>query len=785
MPVHRSRRVLGSSALHLKIRHDAPERLVALPVLLLAQQGGRNRRGRRWRERDRSLTLGRRRRDGRSGLRRRRRGERGHGRRRRGGRGRLLSPEIVEHAAGELLAGHVGVAAVPQHGILADNVGSGALAGQQTHRAGAALLVREIERRRVDLKPGAAQHAGVVGCQARGGLGGCSLVVRVAEAHGAGGAGDELKRASCARSAVQKARAVGALDLACAGEIALWQVVLLLEALVQRAELGGVRARARPAAGCHARNALEGAVHGGEAVVAGEVGVDRVDVDLPAHGAPDRLFLDASFGSHGGGFGFTNAEGGGEAGDAVLANDADEALVEDDVVARQIVAGFDVVELSLEIGAALVEGPEIRLAPGEELASQAGRAAVRGDLFAQLRHLPIDIGDAGAELSGLGGGHGGRGAARLVEVADAGDAERGHVGGKFPNIIWVRVVSTAAAGGVSLGRFKVNVTTRLRQTGWRHEALIRATLSEKLPYFRRLFAQRRVPIKQPVRVDAQLDLVHAAVRASEQLLRLIRLANKVKNHRISGREALGDVRQTETQLQLLDRLLWGQALVEQARGGTSCVGVVASNPRTEWRQVAPILLRHSLRLAEVGALPVGLVALAAAHLVQPEAAEREVLEHGRALGHVGQAIGRADEVFGLAARALDQALGGEVVRAAVIGADAGRGLGRQPLGRGGGGDGASQSAEDFRAAHAVTAPSPIRVEGNRPAPDLGAATLRSCRIRVAPPSARLPVFLDVAQLVAQPAASAAALGVAAHHHLVLRQQHLKLRHAWHGVGRLA
>ena len=290
------RHLVSSASLHLKIRHHAPHPLVAL-LLLLTQEIGRDRRGRWRRERDRRLQLGRGLRSG-LGL------DRRHGRHGRGGglggrscgdsgRGRLLPPEIVEHAAGELRAGHVGVAAVPEHGVAADDVGGGALAGQQAHRAGAALLVREIERRRVDLEPGAAQHAGVIGCQARSGLGGCGLVVWVAEAHGGGGAGDELERPGRPGIAVEQAGAVGALDRADAGEVALRQVVLLLEALVQRAELGGVGARARPAAGSHAGDAVEGAVHGGHALLAAEVRiVEVVGVDGAAHGvALDHLLV--------------------------------------------------------------------------------------------------------------------------------------------------------------------------------------------------------------------------------------------------------------------------------------------------------------------------------------------------------------------------------------------------------------------------------------------------------------------------------------------------------------
>ena len=90
-------------------------------------------------------------------------------------------------------------------------------------------------------------------------------------------------------------------------------------------------------------------------------------------------------------------------------------------------------------------------------------------------------------------------------------------------------------------------------------------------------------------------------------------------------------------------------------------------------------------------MAVGLGALAGADLVHAKAAEREVLEHGRALRHVGQHVGPAHEVLGLAARALDQALGREVVRAAVVAAHGRGGLG------GGAGERARQRGRDLAA----------------------------------------------------------------------------------------
>ena len=340
MALHRAR--AGARALHLKARHHALQRARIHLGPALAHGRRHRRRGRR-REGDRpgrlgqhrlrSRQLGRlsgrlgRRLSGRLGGRLSGRlGGSGGNRRGRGrGGGSRGASEAVEDAAGELRAGHVLVAGVPEHRVAAHDVNGRAVALQQADSAASALLVREVERRCVDLEAAPTEGLRVLRRQASGGLGGGDLVVGVAQAHGRGGAGDELEGAGGARVAVEQARAVAALDLAHASEVALRQVILLLKLRVEGgALLGGGGGAAGSAAGGEAlrgADLLEGAVHGGDALVAGEVGVDRVDVDLAAHGAPDRVFLDASFGSHGGGFGVVDAEGGSEAGDAAFAED--------------------------------------------------------------------------------------------------------------------------------------------------------------------------------------------------------------------------------------------------------------------------------------------------------------------------------------------------------------------------------------------------------------------------------------------------------------------------------
>ena len=338
----RRHRVLAR-ALHLKAGHHVAHR--PLGRVSPALRDGRS--GRR-RERDRGLELGQGRRllrglSGGGGGCHDRRGGRGWRGRRCGGCCRL-APEVVEHAAGELGAAHVRVATVPHHGVAADDLGGGAVALQQADGAGRALLVREVERRRVDLKPGPAKGAGVLRRQAGSRLGGCGLVVGVGQAHGASGAGDELERPGRARAGIEQARAVGAFDRADAREVALRQVVAALEVGEDLAQLLGRDGRpsgrwagSGAAAGGEALglgDALERSVHGRHALIAGVVRVGLVDVDGAAHGEARRgLLLDALARGERGGFGAADAQGRRQAGDAVLAHDADQVLVEDDEIA--------------------------------------------------------------------------------------------------------------------------------------------------------------------------------------------------------------------------------------------------------------------------------------------------------------------------------------------------------------------------------------------------------------------------------------------------------------------